>query len=49
MSTTTAKKGGGYYNAHSDEQRVALDAFLPWIENAIADLPIPSGGSPPIL
>ncbi|OQK18746.1 cyclopropane-fatty-acyl-phospholipid synthase [Methyloprofundus sedimenti] len=33
-------KGGGYYDAHSKEQRSALEAFLPWIEEAIADLPI---------
>ena len=42
MPTTTGMKRGGYYNAHSDEQRAALDAFLPWIENAVADLPISS-------
>ena len=40
MPTTTGMKGGGYYDAHSKEQRAALDAFLPWIEEAIADLPI---------
>ncbi len=39
-STTGMKGGGGYYNAHSKEQRSALEAFLPWIEEAIADLPI---------
>ena len=48
MPTTTGMKGGGYYNAHSDEQRVALDAFLPWMENAIMEIPMPSGGGPPI-
>ncbi|MCP4403065.1 MAG: class I SAM-dependent methyltransferase [bacterium] len=41
-------KGGGYYNAHSEEQRSALDVFLPWMEEAIFDLPLPSGSSPPI-
>ncbi len=48
MPTTTGMKGGGYYNAHSDEQRAALDAFLPWLEEAIAELPLPSGNSQPI-
>ncbi len=48
MPTTTGMKGGGYYNAHSDEQRSALDAFLPWMENAIVDLPIPPGARAPI-
>jgi len=46
MPTTTGMKGDGYYNAHSNEQRVALDAFLPWIEDALVDLPLPSAGSP---
>lgn len=46
MPTTTGMKGGGYYNAHSSEQRAALDAFLPWIEDAVTDLPIPSSDSP---
>jgi hypothetical protein len=41
-------KGGGFYDTHSDEQRAALDAFLPWIEDTIANLPLPSdGGQPP--
>jgi SAM dependent carboxyl methyltransferase len=42
MPTTTGMKGGGYYDAHSQEQRAALDAFLPWLEEAIARLPISS-------
>jgi len=41
-------KGGGYYNTHSNEQRAALDAFLPWIEDAVADLPFPSDSSLPL-
>lgn len=40
MPSTTGMKGGGYYDANSKEQRSALEAFLPWIEEAIADLPI---------
>lgn len=42
MPTTIGMKGGGYYDAHSKEQRAALDEFLPWLEDAIADLPIAS-------
>jgi len=38
MPTTTGMKGGGYYDQHSKEQRAALDAFLPWIEEAIAGI-----------
>lgn len=41
MPTTTGMKGGGYYDANSKEQRSASDAFLPWIEEAIAALPAP--------
>jgi hypothetical protein len=40
MPTTIGMKGGGYYDAHSKEQLAALDEFLPWIEEAIADRPV---------
>ncbi len=43
MPTTTGMKGGGYYDANSKEQRSALNAFLPWLEAAITDLPSPAG------
>ncbi len=42
MPTTTGMKGGGYYDVHSKAQRAAMDAFLPWIEESIAELRIPS-------
>ena len=42
MPTTTGMKRGGYYDANSSGQRAALDAFLPWIEESIAELQIPS-------
>lgn len=45
MPTTTGMKGGGYYDANSKEQRSALNSFLPWLEEAIADLPSPTQGS----
>jgi SAM dependent carboxyl methyltransferase len=48
MPTTTGMKASGFHNENSNEQRAALDAFLPWIEDALADLPLPSAGSPPI-
>lgn len=41
MPTTTGMKGGGYYDANSREQRSASQAFLPWLESALADLPDP--------
>ena len=39
MASTTGMKPGGYYDSHSDAQRVAIDAFLPWLRDAVADLP----------
>lgn len=42
MPTTTGMKGGGFYDANSGAQRSALDAFLPWIEESVAELQIPS-------
>ena len=42
MPTTTGMKGGGYYDAHSKEQRAALDEFLPWMEEAITNVPMPA-------
>lgn len=42
MPTTTGMKGGGYYDANSKEQRSALEAFLPWLEEAVAALPSPA-------
>ncbi len=42
MPTTTGMKGGGFYDAHSKEQRSALASFLPWLEDAITDLPAPA-------
>ena len=48
MPTTSGMKGGGYYNAHSNEQRAALDALLPWIVDAVAGLPLRSDDRLPI-
>jgi len=46
MSITTGMRGGGFYDAHSSGQRAAMDEFLPWIVEAMGDLPLPAGGSP---
>lgn len=43
MPTTEGMKGGGFYDAHSDEQRAALDEFLPWLEEAVGKLSAPAG------
>jgi hypothetical protein len=42
MPTTTGMKGGGYYDAHSKEQRAAMAPFLPWLEEAVSHLPLSS-------
>lgn len=45
MASTTGMRGGGFYDAHSSEQRAAMDEFLPWIVDAMADLPLTTSGS----
>jgi hypothetical protein len=35
-------KGGGYYDSNSKEQRSALEAFLPWLEQAAAAMAEPT-------
>jgi len=46
MPTTTGMKTGGFYDAHSSTQRAALEAFLPWLEEAIAEHLTPVEGRP---
>jgi hypothetical protein len=41
-------KPGGFCDAHSSAQRAALDAFLPWLEEAVTDIERPADGHPPI-
>lgn len=48
MATTTGMKGNGFYDSHSNEQRAALDVFLPWLEEEMAKLPLPDKASPPL-
>jgi hypothetical protein len=45
MPTTTGMKGDGFYNSHSSAQRAAMDAFLPWIEEAVAQIALAPGES----
>lgn len=50
MPTTQGMKSGGYYDSHSDAQRAAMDASLPWLVQALLKLPIPPPeGSPLVL
>ncbi len=43
MPTTSGMKGGGYYDANSAAQRAAMEAFLPWIEEAAPGIPLAAG------
>ena len=49
MPTTSGMKPGGYYDTHSDAQRAAIDAFLPWLVEAVAELPIPPPDGAPVI
>lgn len=48
MPSTPGMKPGGYYDSHSDTQGAAIDAFLPWLVDAVDDLPVPPAGGPPL-
>ncbi len=48
MPSTSGMKPGGFYDSHSDTQGAAIDAFLPWLVEAIGELPIPPTGGPPL-
>lgn len=45
MPTTEGMKGGGYYDAHSNAQRSAMDVFLPWIVESVPEIPVENGAS----
>lgn len=49
MPTTSGMKQGGYYDIHSDSQRRGIDACLPWLVDAVAELPIPPADGPPMV
>ncbi|WP_424990513.1 hypothetical protein [Fluviibacterium sp. S390] len=42
-ATTTGTTGQGFYDANSAPQWRAIEAVLPWIDEAVADMPVPSG------
>jgi hypothetical protein len=48
MATSTGMKPGGYYDTHSDAQRLAIDAYLPWLLETVAELPAPSATDAPL-
>jgi gibberellin A4 carboxyl methyltransferase len=46
MSAMTGMKGGGYYDQHSGAQLSAILAVQDWVDDAVADLPLPAPARP---
>ena len=46
MPTTTGMKGSGYYNRNSAAQLASIQALQAWIDEAVADLPLPPEPEP---
>jgi SAM dependent carboxyl methyltransferase len=42
MPATTGMKGAGYYDQHSTAQLSAIQAIQGWVDDAVANLPLPS-------
>ena len=46
MPATTGMKGAGYYDQHSGAQISAIQALQDWVEDAVANLPLPAPAQP---
>src|SRR6516162_9630986 len=46
MPATTGMKGAGYYDRHSAVQLSAIEAVRGWVDDAVADLPLPAPTRP---
>ena len=46
MPATTRMKGSGYYDQHSETQLSAIQAFQDWVDDAVANLPLPAPTRP---
>src|SRR5262249_7084441 len=46
MPATTGMKGAGYYDQHSGAQMSSIRALQDWVEDAVADLPLPAPAQP---
>jgi SAM dependent carboxyl methyltransferase len=42
MPATTGMKGAGYYDQHSGTQMSSIQAILDWVDDAVANLPLPA-------
>src|SRR5271154_4087208 len=46
MPATTGMKGAGYYDQHSTAQLSAIQALQHWVDDAVANLPLPTCDQP---
>ncbi len=46
MPATTGMKGAGYYDQHSTAQLSSIQALQDWVDDAVANLPLPASGQP---
>ncbi len=46
MPATTGMKGAGYYDQHSTAQRTSIQALQDWVDDAVANLPLPALDQP---
>jgi len=46
MPATTGMKGAGYYDQHSGTQMSGIEALQEWIDDAVANLPLPAPAQP---
>jgi hypothetical protein len=46
MPATTGMKGAGYYDQHSAAQLASIQALRDWVDNAVANLPLPAPAQP---
>jgi len=46
MPATTGMKGGGYYDQHSAAQQATIKAHQDWVDEAVANLPLPEPAQP---
>jgi hypothetical protein len=46
MPTTTGMKGAGYYDQHSTAQLASIQALQDWVDDAVANLPLPAPAQP---
>src|SRR5262245_46650448 len=46
MPATTGMKGAGYYDQHSTTQLTSIQAVQDWVDDAVANLPLPARDQP---